>query len=192
VTFENPSGSEEYKAYVRNIRRLFDVWLLGKGSNTSGKEVLVPDSCSKTLNSVSSCSADSTPVRSAAHSGVPPSSDTFALSQMRKTKPTASAARLTPRHLAAARLLVGGQTSAKTAAALSTTPQTINRWLRSEAFQNELRRLHELLATGAAQRPAARALLDAPVQPRPRAQSIDQRSPTDIHEYINEVLRKYE
>jgi DNA-binding CsgD family transcriptional regulator len=54
---------------------------------------------------------------------------------------------LTPRQLCAARLLTRGLGSAQVARALSVTQRSVNRWKMMLAFQDELRRLHELLVT---------------------------------------------
>jgi hypothetical protein len=58
---------------------------------------------------------------------------------------------LTPRQLAAARMIARGAKPADVAAALQITPQGLWKWRKLPAFSAECRRLHEILA-----RPAGR------------------------------------
>lgn len=67
-----------------------------------------------------------------------------------KTKPphreTANPAKLSPRQLAAARLLVQGAGVTDTAAQIGVTRQTVGRWKSAPSFRAEVRRLHDRLA----------------------------------------------
>jgi hypothetical protein len=66
--------------------------------------------------------------------------------QICKTNPIRSDATLSPRQLAAARLLAQGRTVSDVATELRMTRQGLWKWRRLPAFGAELRRLHELLS----------------------------------------------
>ena len=81
---------------------------------------------------------------------IPGRSQAFPQTESDKTNPTAAFS-LTPRQLAAARLLCRGMSTDAAAAQLQTTRQTINRWRRLPAFAKEIQRLHDVLAIRAAE-----------------------------------------
>ena len=102
---------------------------------------------------------------SAVFKNVQQRSDSFTQNELEQTKPNLGKLpnpELTPRQLAAARMLLQGMQPAAVAVELSTTHQTINRWQRLPEFGAELRRLHEMLATAAPSTPAPRSRRRAP------------------------------
>src|SRR5262249_471198 len=126
---------------------------------------------------------------------VPPGSDRFRNVKKRskmiverkraKTTPTPPAKPLTPRQLAAARLVCQGFRTIQVARQLTTTVQTINRWRRMPAFAHELRRLHELLVRGSfPPAPTTRA-------PRPAEKSITKFHQAQMGEFVAGSLKRF-
>jgi hypothetical protein len=99
-------------------------------------------------------SEEPSPACSTMFQGVPPRSKAFQNTQNAKTNPSPIGqppADLTPRQLAAARLLLEGLSAEQTAIRLGTTRQTVNRWKHVPAFAHELRRLNEVMGLQADQ-----------------------------------------
>jgi len=94
-------------------------------------------------------------------SDVQESSEVPCDSQICKTKPNSARKPrgLSARQLAAARLLIKGIASAHVAEIIRVTPQTISRWKLNVEFQDEMGRLHDLIAVRpvTSQSPRARA-----------------------------------
>jgi len=145
-----------------------------------------------------SCSNPFTGVQSEATPNVQPRSEAFENDQNRsemiahheirktsKTNPNSPADPLSPRQLAAARLVCQGMRTIYVARELTTTVQTVNRWRRMPAFAHEVRRLHELLARGSiSQAPSTRA-------PRPAEKSITKFDQAEMSAFVAESLEKY-
>jgi transposase-like protein len=95
---------------------------------------------------------------------------------------------LSPRQLAVARALVRGGPILAIARETQTSRHTIARWRRLPKFREELKRLHELLATHPVLPIATRAA--PPSRPPPRStHAIDRKFDKMIDEYLGRGIR---
>jgi hypothetical protein len=101
-----------------------------------------PMPCSQTFRNERQVTRTNATERNAAQPDIPARSQAFPKSDAHETNPIA----LTPRQLAAVRLLSRGLSTDDAAGQLGTTRQTINRWRRLPGFTMEIQRLHEMFA----------------------------------------------
>jgi hypothetical protein len=165
--------------------------------------------CPATSRRVEAPAAERVQLRPAVSSSVQQRPATSSAMQNAKTNPKPPAVSLpnspslTPRQLAAARLLILGMGSAEVARRVGTTQRSVNRWKSSLPFQSELMRMHDLLLTMQIQphqqtlgnhivshAPRSRVASDAAKCGRPRGNEDQDREDPESEKWVNDMFVK--
>jgi transposase-like protein len=135
--------------------------------------------------------------RTVLHQPAPPCTTPHRASRSDKTNPNDDR-ELSPRQLAVARALVRGGPITAVARQTQTSRHTINRWRRLPKFQQEIRRLHELLAMQSNPQPVpclpsskpAVASAARPSRPVPDTRGIDRQFDKRLDELLGQGIPK--